>query len=395
MEMVGTDRPVVLMVDEDERLLAAVCRSLSGSFDLVTHMTGETALDWLRQNAARAHLIIADLVMPTADGVGFLKHAAHMAPTVPRILLSGMTSSISMREVVNQIMVTRVLAKPISVSVLKEAIDRVLLAGKPATGPSIQSLSPVAVNAALDRGDLRTVLQPRFRTSDFGFCGAEIMCSLPSLEQEFGIDDIFNACHGHPVINRLTRQLMTAMVDQAACYGRLMGENAKISVNLSTYSLRSESFVDQIIRFYEKMRMRGVSISFEIPEHQIAATGSELVSTALRLRERGIALMIDDFGSGSNSLGLLRHDLFAGIRLDRDLVRGVMTDVLDDAFVEWIARTCSKLGLSLSAKGIECPGLVEKLRVYGITEVQDACLAGPAPVEAWEVVGQMTKVIYG
>lgn len=108
------------------------------------------------------------------------------------------------------------------------------------------------------------------------------------------------------------------------------------------------------------------------------------VGTALRLRERGIALFVDDFGSGNNSLELLRHEVFAGIKLDRELVGGTMTDFLDDAFVEWIARVCSKLGVSISAKGIENRKLIEKLQVYGITELQGFYLGGPVTLEEWE-----------
>jgi len=127
-----------------------------------------------------------------------------------------------------------------------------------------------------------------------------------------------------------------------------------------------------------------VTVSYEIPERQLLSNDLEMLANATRLRERGIALLIDDFGSGNNSLDLLRQEVFAGIKLDRDLVRGTMTDFLDDAFVEWIAQVCSKMGLSISAKGIENPGVVERLRVYGITELQGFHLGVPVSLEEWE-----------
>lgn len=96
-----------------------------------------------------------------------------------------------------------------------------------------------------------------------------------------------------------------------------------------------------------------MNVSFEVPEKQLLPNDLEMLASAARLRERGIGLLIDDFGSGNNSLHLLRQEVFAGIKLDRNLVRGIMTDFLDDAFVEWIAQVCSKMGLSISAKGLK------------------------------------------
>ncbi|MBX2832244.1 MAG: EAL domain-containing response regulator [Rhodospirillales bacterium] len=383
MGLVGDNRPVILMVDNDEKLLAAVRRTLSDSFEFITYSDGQEALDWLAQNHDRADVIIADLVMPTLDGFSFFKQSARIAPLVSRILLSGNVSSISLREAINQAMITRVLAKPVSIAVLKEAIERAIQSKS--SEPKFDcGLSPMMVNAAIDSGDLRTVFQPRFRASDMSFCGAEILCRMPSVEKEFGIDEIFEACRDHPVINRLTSHLIAIMIDQAPRYRALFGDNANIAVNISTYSLKTPECLELIIRFYEKMRMRGVRITYEVPERQIVLHDQELQASASRMRERGIALLIDDFGSGNNSLELLRHEIYAGVKLDRDLIRGCMSDFLDDAFVEWIAQVCSKMGLSISAKGIENRPLAEKLQIYGITELQGFHFGSPVSLEDWE-----------
>ena len=382
-DQVEIQRPVILMVDDDEKLLAAVRRTLSGCFEFVTYTDGQAALGWLAQNHTRTDLIIADLVMPALDGITFLKQAARLAPNIHRMLLSGNVSSLSLREAINQAMVSRVLAKPVSVATLKEAIDRIL---KTDLGVKSMPIGPSAhmVNNAIDRADFHTVLQPRFRASDLGLCGAEILCRMPSLEKEFGIDEIIESCQDNPVINRLGSQLMAIMVDQAPRYSALLGDQANIAVNLSAFSLKTPQFFELIIRFYEKMRMRGVNVSFEVPEKQLLPNDLEMLASAARLRERGIGLLIDDFGSGNNSLHLLRQEVFAGIKLDRNLVRGIMTDFLDDAFVEWIAQVCSKMGLSISAKGIESSKVAEKLQVYGITELQGFHLGAPVPLEQWE-----------
>jgi len=62
MGMVGDKRPVILMVDSDQKRLAEMSRTLSDSYEFVTYSDGQDALDWLAQNHDRADVIIADLV---------------------------------------------------------------------------------------------------------------------------------------------------------------------------------------------------------------------------------------------------------------------------------------------------------------------------------------------
>lgn len=383
MDQVNKQRPVILMIDDDEKLLAAVRRALSRCFEFVTHTNGNLALDWLTENRDRTDLIIADLVMPELDGISFLKQSASIAPTVQRMLLSGNVSSLSLREAINQAMVSRVLAKPVSVAVLKQTIDHVLSA-QPLVNKTVAGLSPGMVNNAIDRADFHTVLQPRFRAGDLGLCGAEILCRIPTLEKDFAITEIIATCQDHPVINRLSSQLMAVMVDQAPRYSALLGDQSNLAVNISAFSLKTPQFFELMIRFYEKMRTRGVTVSFEIPEWQLFPNDLEMLANASLLRERGVNLVIDDFGSGNNSLDLLRQEGFAGIKLDGELVSGTMSDFLDDAFVEWITQVCAKMGLSVSAKGIESSAVADKLQHYGIGEFQGFHFAEPVALEQWE-----------
>ncbi len=385
MDQVNKQRPVILMIDDDEKLLAAVRRALSRCFEFVTHTNGRLALDWLTENRERTDLIIADLVMPELDGISFLKQSASIAPTVQRMLLSGNVSSLSLREAINQAMVSRVLAKPVSVAVLKQTIDHVLSA-QPLVNKTVAGLSPGMVNNAIDRSDFHTVLQPRFRAGDLGLCGAEILCRIPTLEKDFAITEIIDTCQDHPVINRLSSQLMAIMVDQAPRYSALLGDQSNLAVNISAFSLKTPQFFELMIRFYEKMRTRGVTVSFEIPEWQLFPNDLEMLANASLLREHGVNLVIDDFGSGNNSLDLLRQEVFAGIKLDGELVSGTMSDFLDDAFVEWITQVCAKMGLSVSAKDIESSAVADKLQHYGIGEFQGFHFAEPVALEQWEQI---------
>ncbi|MCC9621103.1 EAL domain-containing response regulator [Thalassospira sp. MA62] len=386
--IVGHKRPLILMVDGSDQWLCAVRQKLSDRFEFVVQGDQQKALEWLAQNRMRTTLVIADLTEPVDDGVSFLKQAAQIAPFVPRMVLSGSITRSEIRDVINQAAVTRVLVKPLAHTVLSDVIDRIISAKNPLKRYHA-SLSPDQIDVALDQGDFYTVLQPRYRGSNMTLCAAELLCRMPGLEREYRIDEIFTVCRDQPVINRLTRYLMAIMVDRASRYCDVMGNAACISVNLAAYSVRDADLVRDLIQFHAKMQALGVQITFELPELQIPDQDKVLFAHLNMLRQQGIAVMIDDFGAGNRSIELLQQECFAGVRLDRDLVRGVLTDFLDDAFVEWIVRFCAKRGLVVSAKGIESQKLVERLLKYGITDLQGFHLGRPVHLEEWE--GMMAK----
>ena len=86
-------QPVVLLVDDEERVLSALRRGLRReSITIETARNGREALEWLAENPA--DLVISDQKMPGMSGVELLKTIRERWPATRRILLSGWSSEI-------------------------------------------------------------------------------------------------------------------------------------------------------------------------------------------------------------------------------------------------------------------------------------------------------------
>jgi len=81
-------KPRVLLVDDDEKILRALVRSLRGSFDLTTATSGAEGLEMLDREAP-FEVIVSDMKMPQMNGATFLKHAYTKRPDTVRLLLTG------------------------------------------------------------------------------------------------------------------------------------------------------------------------------------------------------------------------------------------------------------------------------------------------------------------
>jgi EAL domain-containing protein (putative c-di-GMP-specific phosphodiesterase class I) len=98
------------------------------------------------------------------------------------------------------------------------------------------------------------------------------------------------------------------------------------------------------------------------------------------LRALGVAIALDDFGIGYSSLTSLEQLPITRVKLDRQLVAGVDTNLRAAAIVRSIVALCHGLGLQVVAEGVERPAQLDFLSRCGPMSVQGYLLA--RPVEA-------------
>jgi len=112
----------ILVVDDDARLRAALCRRLRHTgFDVVEAADGQEALDRFGEDPDSIDLVLLDLSMPRLSGEEVHKSLIAVRPQVPVVLMSGFTE----REVLDRFVGARlagVLQKPIEAATLLEAV---------------------------------------------------------------------------------------------------------------------------------------------------------------------------------------------------------------------------------------------------------------------------------
>jgi EAL domain-containing protein (putative c-di-GMP-specific phosphodiesterase class I) len=111
-------------------------------------------------------------------------------------------------------------------------------------------------------------------------------------------------------------------------------------------------------------------IEIELTE-SVLQTGSAVIDTLRELRELGIGVALDDFGTGFSSLASLQHLPLTRVKLDQSLIAGIDRDPRALAIARAITDLCDKLGLEVTAEGIERP---EQLCL--LLEHRSMCLQG-------------------
>jgi diguanylate cyclase (GGDEF)-like protein len=127
-------------------------------------------------------------------------------------------------------------------------------------------------------------------------------------------------------------------------------------------------------------------LQFDVPSRCVAlemtesvmVDGSSVTARVLfELRELGVKLLIDDFGTGFSALGYLRRFPVTGVKIDRSFVTGLGVSAEDDEIVRAVVAMSYALSLSVIAEGVETRLQRDALAAVGVTNGQ-GWLWGPA-----------------
>ena len=83
------------------------------------------------------------------------------------------------------------------------------------------------------------------------------------------------------------------------------------------------------------------------------------------LRHEGSRIYIDDFGTGFSNLSYLKTLPVDAVKIDQSFIRGIESDVSDEAIVSGIIAMSRQLNLATVAEGIETAGQAQRLRAMG------------------------------
>src|SRR5438067_6838353 len=104
------EKPKILLLDDEERILNALCALFRYKYQVFTATDGEQALAILKQY--HVHVVVSDQRMPSMTGVEFLRRAKAASPHTVRILLTGFSDLSAVVDSVNDGEVYRFLNKP-------------------------------------------------------------------------------------------------------------------------------------------------------------------------------------------------------------------------------------------------------------------------------------------
>lgn len=131
-----------------------------------------------------------------------------------------------------------------------------------------------------------------------------------------------------------------------------MGE-VPVAVNLSTSQLTSAELPDYVFETIRRHALAPGSLEMELTESMMMSDPEQAIAILNRLKGGGVALSIDDFGTGFSSMAYLRQLPVNYLKLDRSFVQNIADDPKDADLCAGIMALAHKLDMHVVAEGVE------------------------------------------
>ncbi|MDJ0612438.1 MAG: EAL domain-containing protein [Rhizobiaceae bacterium] len=158
-------------------------------------------------------------------------------------------------------------------------------------------------------------------------------------------------------------------------------EVPSISINASGASLQSATFVYDLFAKVEKRGLKPSDVTVEVLETTLIANTDEATHATLRtLSEQGFKVEIDDFGTGYASLSTLANLKLSGLKIDQGLIEN-LHEPRSKVVVDTIIQLSQKMGLEVTAEGIETREQYTSLKATGCDYAQGFGIGMPMSIE--------------
>lgn len=160
----------------------------------------------------------------------------------------------------------------------------------------------------------------------------------------------------------------------------------RMAVNISVHQLNNSGFVEQVNNIIKKTGISPKDLELEITESAASANVKAIIEVLSKLKELGVSIALDDFGTEYSSLSRLKILPIDRVKMDMQFVQGIEGNKKDQAIPKVIIDLARKMNLKVIAEGVETELQLDFLRKYRCDEVQGYYYYKPMPVEEIEKI---------
>ena len=166
----------------------------------------------------------------------------------------------------------------------------------------------------------------------------------------------------------------------------------RIAVNLSARQFLQPYLPNLIAQVLQETSLEAGSLELEITESLLMKDHKVTVEILRSLKEMGIHLAIDDFGTGYSSLSTLKRFPIDRLKIDRSFVANVTSDSNDAAITMAVIAMADRMGLEVTAEGVETADQLAFLKTEGCKEIQGFLFSKPLlPKEIPALVAEINR----
>jgi diguanylate cyclase len=237
------------------------------------------------------------------------------------------------------------------------------------------------LDSAIDKGEVWVAYQPKIELSSRRIIGAEALARWTHPDKgPIAATEFVAAAEQHNRIGKLTDFVLEKAVAAAAQINK--GSDFDIAVNLSARLLGDKGFTLRLPALLARHGLEPKHLTLELTETAALTGAGEAFDMIARLRELGVKISIDDYGTGLSTLEYLKKIPANEIKIDQSFVKGILDNRSDRLMVQSTIGLAHSLGRKVVAEGVEHLEMLDLLIDMGCDIAQGYAVGRPMSLES-------------
>ncbi len=154
-----------------------------------------------------------------------------------------------------------------------------------------------------------------------------------------------------------------------------------ISINVSTIQLKNDNFINTVRNVLEETGLKPEYLEIEITESVMMESFDWSLRVITELKNMGVRVALDDFGSGYSSLNYLKSIPINTLKIDKTFIDGICKGAYENIITGEIIKLAHKMKLEVVAEGVEMEEQIRYLEEENCNKIQGYYFGKPMPPE--------------
>jgi EAL domain-containing protein (putative c-di-GMP-specific phosphodiesterase class I) len=242
------------------------------------------------------------------------------------------------------------------------------------------------IRRGIEKQEFKIYYQPKFDLSTSRFVGAEALIRWQHPEKGlFSPSAFIGESEKSGLIHILDFYVFDQVCKDLGDWKKRGRRMLPVSVNFSSYDFYRPDFVESVINTIETNLIAPNFIEVEVTESSTAANYFYVMSVLKRLKDYGINILMDDFGTGFSSLGNLKKYPISALKIDKSFIDEMQADVKSKEIVATIINLARSLGIQSIAEGVQTQAQVDILKEMKCNQIQGYFYSKPITKKDFEI----------
>lgn len=239
-----------------------------------------------------------------------------------------------------------------------------------------------SMEEALRHGEFKVFLQPKYDLATGRIVAAEALTRWQKPDQHFMVPDefipVFEKNGFITQVDFYVLEVVCKMLKE-----RILEHQpyVSVSINQSRYLLHDEHYVDKIKHMIDQYDIPSRILEFELTESLFFEDSKAMIEIMHRLKQLGVSVSIDDFGSGYSSLNVLKDVPADIIKIDKEFLNASGDPKESEIIIRKTIEMAKELHKKVVCEGVETKQQADFLKEVECDLVQGYLYAKPMPME--------------